>query len=85
MCCSIDKEESFESALEKLERIVGDLENGDIDLAGLLEKYTQGVLLSKYCLAQLDGAEKAMDLVLKEKNGKVEEVVADIDGEGWEC
>lgn len=80
MDCSIDKTESFEAALEKLERIVGDLENGDIELADLLQKYTQGVLLSKYCLAQLDEAEKAMDLVLREKDGKIEELVMEIEG-----
>lgn len=81
MCCSIDKAETFETALEKLEMIVGDLENGDIRLADLLDKYTQGVLLSQYCLTQLEHTEKAMDLVLKEKNGKVQESALVIEGE----
>lgn len=81
MCCSNKKEDSFESALEKLELIVSDLENGEIQLAELLEKYTQGVLLSKYCMEQLEYTEKAMDLVLKESNGQVKETVLAIEGE----
>lgn len=81
MCCSNKKEDNFESALEKLELIVSDLENGEIQLAELLEKYTQGVLLSKYCMEQLEYTEKAMDLVLKESNGQVKETVLAIEGE----
>lgn len=74
----IDKKESFESALEKLETVVHTLENGEIDLADLLEKYTQGVLLSQFCLDKLNSAEQAMDRILQENSGKIKETKLEI-------
>lgn len=74
----IDKKESFESALEKLEAVVHTLENGEIDLADLLEKYTQGVLLSQFCLDKLNSAEQAMDRILQENSGKIKETKLEI-------
>lgn len=81
MCGLKQEQESFETALEKLEAIVHDLEEGDVALQTLLEKYTQGALLVKYCLEQLDYAEKAMDVVLKEENGQLQEAALKIEGE----
>lgn len=81
MDCEMDEKQSFETALKNLEEVVGDLENGEIQLTELLEKYTQGVLLSKFCLEQLAATEKAMDKILHESNGEVKETILEIKGE----
>lgn len=75
------KKLSFEEALSGLETIVSELEGGDISLADLLDKYTQGVKLSEACLQELSAAEKAMDLMLQEKNGEIEQCELQIEGE----
>lgn len=69
-----EKEPSFEKALEELESIVQDMENNEPDLADLMEKYSRGVILSQKCMKSLERAEKAMDLIVKKENDKVQEL-----------
>jgi len=75
---AVSKKISFEEGLEKLENIVKQLELGDSNLEDLLEKYSQGVMLSKVCMDQLDHTEKAIDKLLKETKGKITETVFDM-------
>ncbi|WP_110953163.1 exodeoxyribonuclease VII small subunit [Anaerosinus massiliensis] len=72
------KKVSFEEGLEKLENIVKELEGGDCSLENLLKKYSEGVLLSKACMEQLESTENAIDKLLKETKGKIQETVLDI-------
>ena len=67
------KELSFEESLTKLEDIVARMESGDADLQVLMANYSEGVQLSQNCLKALDMAEKAMDLMVQEKDGQVVE------------
>lgn len=78
MARAVSKKISFEEGLEKLENIVKELELGDSNLEDLLDKYSQGVLLSKACMDQLDNTEKAIDKLLKETKGKITETVFDM-------
>ena len=75
------KTPSFEQALAELEGLVQAMESGDLSLEKLMENYAKGVELSKVCMASLDRAEKAMDVVLKENDGKVEELRLEIEGD----
>lgn len=61
------KKIAFEDALKELEKIVEELENGDIALSDLLEKYAQGAKLSDLCLQELSAAEKTMDGLIQKK------------------
>ena len=45
------EEKTFESALDNLEKIVKELENGNIDLDNAIKKYTEAMELSKFCLS----------------------------------
>jgi exodeoxyribonuclease VII small subunit len=54
---------TFEEALENLETIVHELEEGQIDLAGALARYEQGVKLLKQCFGLLEGAERKIELL----------------------
>ena len=71
---------SFEQALEELESLVQVMENGDLSLEKLMESYGKGIELSRICMASLDRAEKAMDVVLKEQDGTIEELRLEIEG-----
>ncbi len=54
---------TFEQALERLETIVRDLEEGRIGLAEAMQKYEQGVALLKQCYGMLDSAEQRIELL----------------------
>ena len=62
----------FEDALKKLEKIVGDLENGNIPLDEALEKYEEGIRLSKVCAKKLEVAKKKVEILLKAEDGSLE-------------
>ena len=65
-------EMKFEDALKKLEKIVGDLENGNISLDEALEKYEEGIRLSKVCAKKLEAAKKKVEILLKAEDGSLE-------------
>lgn len=73
------KEMPFEESLSRLEEIVEAMEKGDMSLKDLMAAYSEGVTLSQSCLKALDRAEKAMDLMVQEKQGKAEENVLSIE------
>ncbi|MCI0490284.1 MAG: exodeoxyribonuclease VII small subunit [Blastocatellia bacterium] len=62
-------EKSFESSLKELERIVEQLEEGDLPLEKSLELFEQGVRLSRDCQKRLDEAERKVEILLKGDDG----------------
>lgn len=60
---------SFESSLKDLEKIVEQLEAGDLPLERSLELFEQGVRLSRDCQKRLDEAERKVELLLKDADG----------------
>lgn len=64
------KEPKFEEALEKLEKIVEDLESGDLSLEDSMKRYEEGIRLSKLCSKRLEEAKKKIELLLKSDDGK---------------
>ena len=61
----------FEKALENLEVIVKQLEQGELPLEESLANFAQGINLSKICLNKLNYAEQQIDKILFEEKGKV--------------
>lgn len=59
------EEKTFEKALEELETLVKELEQGDIDLSIAVEKYNQGMKLSEYCHTLLKEAEGVIVKMMK--------------------
>jgi exodeoxyribonuclease VII small subunit len=57
-------EMEFEAALEQLEQIVDELEQGEGDLTKALARYEQGVRLLTHCHGVLDGAERSVALLM---------------------
>ncbi len=65
-------EVKFEETLKKLEKIVEDLEKGDLSLDEALKKYQEGIELSRLCAQRLETAKKKIDILVKGKKGEFE-------------
>jgi len=63
---------AFEKALEKLDKIVQDLESGEISLEQALAKYEEGVRLSRACQQKLTEAEKKVEILTRTLSGELE-------------
>ena len=62
----------FEVALEELEGVVEQLETGELALEESLAAFEQGVGLVKYCNQKLVEVEKKVELLVKDKEGKLQ-------------
>ncbi len=65
-------EKKFEEKLEELEKIVGELESGEVDLDLALDKYTKAMKLIKECNDKLKNAQESVNKILKD-NGTLED------------
>lgn len=65
------KTENFEMQLASLERIVRELERGDLPLEKSLELFEQGVRLSRQCQERLNDAERRIEVLLRDGNGRM--------------
>jgi exodeoxyribonuclease VII small subunit len=62
----------FESALEDLEQVVEQLESGELSLEDSLAAFEKGVGLVKFCNQKLNEVEKKIELLVKDKEGKLQ-------------
>lgn len=62
---------SFEKAIEELEKVVEELETGDLSLEESLKSYESGVELSRFCSNKLEKADKKIEII-QETNGEIE-------------
>jgi exodeoxyribonuclease VII small subunit len=63
------QQQTFEAALQRLEEIVNMLESGEIPLDESIKIFEEGGLLVKFCLAQLEDAEKKVQKLVKNDDG----------------
>lgn len=63
------KEQNFEESLERLEKIVEDLENGELSLNKSLELFKEGVELTKVCTSKLNVAQQEVQKVVEDSEG----------------
>jgi exodeoxyribonuclease VII small subunit len=64
-------EKTFESSLAELEKIVEQLENGDLPLEESLKLFEAGVKLSRECRERLGEAERRIEVLMKDGEGKL--------------
>ena len=70
---------SFESQIENLEKIVAELENGELSLDESVSKFEEGIKISKECNKTLEEAEKKITILInndgetKEQEFKINE------------
>lgn len=82
-------EPTFEAQLASLERIVRELERGDLPLEQSLELFEQGVKLSRECQERLNEADRRIEVLLRGGDGSTiavpfgaaEELVEDEDAD----
>ena len=72
MAQKIATNKKFETALEELELVVEQLETGELALEESLEAFEKGVGLVKYCSQKLDEVEKKVEVLIKDKEGKLQ-------------
>ena len=58
---------SFEEALKDLEKIVEDLNNGDMDLEKAITAYEKGIQLKNICEERLKNAQERIELIQNKK------------------
>ena len=63
---------NFEENMEKLEKIVQELEKGELNLDESIKKFEEGMQVSKECNKMLEEAEKKITILLEE-NGEIKE------------
>ncbi len=61
----------FEEKLARLEKIVDEMESGDLTLDESLAKYEEGVNALKNCYEMLRDAEKRVEVLLKGEDGEL--------------
>ena len=62
---------SFEESLKELEKIVTQLEEGDLALEESLKLFEDGVRLSRECRERLTAAERRIEVLMKEADGSL--------------
>lgn len=65
-----DKEKSFEEAINRLENVVMELEEGELSLEDALSKFEEGIELSRFCTQKLIQAEEKVAKLLKTTQGE---------------
>jgi len=65
------KKNSFESSIKRLEQIVNDMENSELDIDKAMKLFEEGISLVRECSSKLNEAKKKVE-ILTEKNGKIE-------------
>ena len=71
------EEKKFEELMTDLEKIIKELETGEVDLESSIEKYTEAMKIVKACGEKLDNATESVNKILNEDGSlsdfKVEE------------
>lgn len=66
------KDAKFEEKVTELEKIIAELENGNIDLEESINKYAYAMKLAKECDEKLKAVEEKVNKIVSE-NGTVED------------
>ena len=67
------EEKSFEDNLKELEKIANNLESGNLNLDYAIKEFERGMVLSKKCTEKLEEAEKKINILVQDENGKLKE------------
>lgn len=63
---------SFENALERLEKIVEEMQSAELPLEARLKRFEEGVVLVRECAKSLESAAKKVEVLVKSSGGKLE-------------
>ncbi len=80
----IDTDLNFEKALADLEGVVDKLEKGGLSLNDSLAQFEKGVGLARFLRQELDKAEKKVEILLQDEQGRERTEAFGLDEEGAE-
>lgn len=66
--------QTFEAAMKRFEKVVEELESGDLPLEKSLKKFEEGIALSKFCSGKLEEIEAKVSQLVKDAKGGATEV-----------
>ena len=61
---------NFEGAMDRLEKIVEQMESGKLPLEDLIVRYEEGMNLVKICQERLANAEQKIEIIARNSDGK---------------
>ena len=61
----------FEKAIQRLEKIVDDLEKGEMDIDKSLEIFEEGIKMYRVCSKKLNEAEAKIEKLTKDQKGEL--------------
>ena len=61
--------QKFENAMQRLEEIVEEMEQGELSLEDSLKIFEEGMELSKFCYDKLNQAEQQLKRIVKKDEG----------------
>ena len=61
----------FEKAIQRLEKIVEDLEKGEMDIDKSLEIFEEGIKMSRVCSKKLNEAEAKIEKLTQDQKGEL--------------
>jgi exodeoxyribonuclease VII small subunit len=61
---------SFEQAMRQLEKIIQEMESGDLPLEKAMNKFEEGMRLTQFCSQKLNDTEKKIQVLLKDHQGE---------------
>jgi exodeoxyribonuclease VII small subunit len=73
---------SFEEAMDKLDRIVAQLEDGDVPLEKAIELFQEGMQLSQLCSSKLEQVERKIEILIEENGALAKKPFATAQDEG---
>ncbi|MFQ5850735.1 MAG: exodeoxyribonuclease VII small subunit [Candidatus Binatia bacterium] len=76
------EQQKFEEAIEELETVVTQLESGELSLEDSLAAFEKGVQLVKFCNQKLSEVERKIELLVKDRDGKLQLTPLEDTGEG---
>lgn len=73
---------NFEEAMGKLEKIVEDLESGNLSLEDSVKSFEEGIELSRLCKKKLESAENRVKVIVEKAGGEFDlELFEESEGE----
>jgi len=76
----VKKPMKFEEAFSRLEKVIEELEAGELTLDETLKKYEEGMAMLRICREILQKAEKKIEVLTRDEEGKLRASPADIEG-----
>ena len=65
-----DKPLNLEKSLQDLEALIDELESGELPLEQAMQKFEEGIRLTRNCQAALKDAEQRVEILLKSAGGE---------------